>query len=65
MTRVVQNRHEKRQNVVFADNTVRTVDLKQMWKLKWDRQFDTNGDWTTGGSKADAWPAWMEGFKDY
>ncbi len=64
--RIVQNRHNERQNVVFMDGTVRTVGLKELWTLKWHKKFDTNGAWTTvGGAVASSWPAWMVNFKDY
>jgi len=53
-------------NYVFLDWSVRKVELKELWKLKWHRQFDTNGAWTiAGGVKPNDWPQWMRKFKDY
>ena len=53
-------------NGVFLDWSVRKIGLKELWKLKWFRDFDTNGPWTrAGGVKPEDWPEWMRGFKDY
>jgi len=60
------NRHNAAVNGLFMDWSVRTVGLKQLWTLKWHRQFDTAGPWTkAGGVQPDTWPEWMRGFKDY
>jgi prepilin-type processing-associated H-X9-DG protein len=59
-------RHEGFVNGAFLDWSVRRIGLKELWKLKWSRDFDTNGPWTlAGGVKPDQWPAWMRGMKDY
>jgi prepilin-type processing-associated H-X9-DG protein len=66
MRRYVINRHDGTVNVCFVDFSVRKVGLKELWTLKWHRQFATNGPWTRlGGAKAGDWPPWMRGFKDY
>ena len=69
MARLVQNRHNERQNTLFADGTAETVGLKQLWTLKWHKEFDTGGEWTlAGGATFGRWDqaaAWMAGFKDY
>jgi len=45
---------------------VREVGLKQLWTLKWHRQFDTAGPWTrAGGCTPEKWPPWMRGFEYY
>lgn len=60
------NRHEGAINQLFMDWSVRKVALKELWKLKWHRQFDTNGPWTrTGGVRQGDWPEWMRNFKEY
>jgi len=60
------NRHEGGINALFLDWSVRKVGLKQLWTLKWHREYDTAGRWTkAGGVRPDDWPAWMRGFKDY
>lgn len=53
-------------NVLFLDWSVETVGLKQLWTLKWHRQFNTAGPWTmAGGVRQDDWPEWMRSFADY
>jgi prepilin-type N-terminal cleavage/methylation domain-containing protein/prepilin-type processing-associated H-X9-DG protein len=60
------SRHDGFVNGVFLDWSVRKIGLKELWKLKWFRDFDTNGPWTqAGGVKPNDWPEWMRGFKDY
>ncbi len=60
------SRHDDFVNGVFLDWSVRKIGLKELWKLKWSRDFDTNGPWTKGGGvKPEDWPQWMRNFKDY
>lgn len=60
------NRHNAGVNGLFMDWSVRKVGLKELWTLKWHREFDTAGPWTkAGGVQPEAWPEWMRGFKDY
>jgi len=60
------NRHDGGINVLFMDWSARKVGLKELWTLKWHRQFNTAGAWTIrGGVEAQDWPQWMRRFKDY
>ena len=60
------DRHNGFVNHLFLDWSVRRVGIKELWKLKWHRQFDTNGFWTkAGGAQPSDWPSWMRKFKDY
>jgi prepilin-type N-terminal cleavage/methylation domain-containing protein/prepilin-type processing-associated H-X9-DG protein len=60
------NRHDGGINGLFMDWSVRKVGLKELWTLKWHREFDTAGLWTiAGGVKPTDWPEWMRKFKDY
>ena len=53
-------------NGLFMDTSARSVGLKELWTLKWHRQFDINGPWTLGGGVApNAWPEWMRDFPDF
>jgi prepilin-type N-terminal cleavage/methylation domain-containing protein/prepilin-type processing-associated H-X9-DG protein len=52
------NRHDGYINGLFMDWSVRRIGLKELWRLKWHRTWDTNG-W------AGEWPEWMKNFKDY
>jgi prepilin-type N-terminal cleavage/methylation domain-containing protein/prepilin-type processing-associated H-X9-DG protein len=60
------NRHNGGINSLFMDWSVRKVGLKELWRLKWHRKFDTAGPWTkAGGMTPEDWPEWMRQFKDY
>jgi len=61
------DRHSGSINMVFADfSTARKVGLKELWTLKWHRNFDIGGPWTkAGGVQASDWPDWMNSYKDY
>jgi prepilin-type N-terminal cleavage/methylation domain-containing protein/prepilin-type processing-associated H-X9-DG protein len=60
------NRHDGFVNCLFMDWSVRKVGLKELWTLKWHRQFNTANRWTkAGGVKPEDWPPWMRRFKDY
>jgi len=60
------DRHNQRINMLFMDWHVREVGLKELWTLKWHKEFNTAGPWTLGGGviRRD-WPEWMQSFKDY
>jgi len=60
------DRHNGVNNQAFLDWSVRTVGIKELWTLKWHREYDTTGFWTrAGGVQASNWPEWMRKFKDY
>ena len=60
------DRHDGYVNGLFLDWSVRRIGLKELWTLKWNKDFDTRGSWTkAGGVKPEDWPEWMRGFKDY
>ena len=60
------NRHDAAVNSLFMDWSVRRVGLKELWTLKWHREFNTAGPWTkAGGVLPEGWPEWMKGFEDY
>jgi len=60
------DRHNGFVNHVFMDWTVRKVGLKELWTLKWHREFPINGAWTkSGGATLADWPDWMRDFKEY
>ena len=60
------NRHDGYVNGLFFDWSVRKVGLKELWTLKWHRQYNTRGPWTkAGGVRPEDWPQWMRRFKDY
>jgi prepilin-type N-terminal cleavage/methylation domain-containing protein/prepilin-type processing-associated H-X9-DG protein len=60
------NRHDGHVNTLFLDWSVRKVGLKELWTLRWNRDFDRAGRWTrAGGITPDGWPQWMSRFPDY
>ena len=60
------NRHDGFINATFLDWTIRRVGLKELWTLKWHKEFDTAGPMTlAGGVRPEDWPEWMRNFKDY
>ncbi|GAH55579.1 unnamed protein product, partial [marine sediment metagenome] len=60
------NRHNGAVNHLFMDWSVRKVGLKELWTLKWHREFNTAGPWTSaGGATQRDWPEWMRDFKPY
>jgi len=60
------DRHNERINMLFMDWSCRQVGLKELWTLKWHRQYNTAGHWTRGGGVMPSdWPQWMRNFKDY
>jgi prepilin-type N-terminal cleavage/methylation domain-containing protein/prepilin-type processing-associated H-X9-DG protein len=62
---VCMNRHTGGINAVFMDGSVRKVGLKQLWGLKWHREYDTANRWTrAGGVQQYEWPEWMKRFAD-
>jgi hypothetical protein len=64
--RLIINRHDAYNNCVFLDYSVRRIGIKEVYTLKWSRNFNTNGPWTKAGrvQKSD-WPEWLRDFKDY
>jgi prepilin-type N-terminal cleavage/methylation domain-containing protein len=59
------DRHDGCVNGLLLDWSVRRIGLKELWTLKWNKDFDTNGRWTkAGGVKPEQWPKWMRRFRD-
>ena len=60
------DRHNGFVNHLFMDWSSRAVGLKELWKIKWHKDFDLNGPWTTDGGVAPTdWPDWLRRFRDY
>lgn len=58
MGRYCLNRHNGYVNGIFLDFGARKIGLKELWKLKWHRRFDTN-------YPPPVWPDWLVPFKEY
>jgi prepilin-type processing-associated H-X9-DG protein len=66
MQRVCIDRHNGSVNCLFMDWSARKVGLKELWTLKWHRDYNTGGQWTkAGGVTPSDWPQWMQPFKDF
>ncbi|UCF43287.1 MAG: prepilin-type N-terminal cleavage/methylation domain-containing protein [Planctomycetota bacterium] len=69
LARYCLNRHNMAINGLFLDCSVRRIDLKELWVLKWHREFMTNGPWTLAGlverSDWQRQAPWMAHLKDY
>ncbi len=60
------NRHDGAVNMLFMDWSTRHVGLKELWTLKWHRQFNIAGPYTrAGGFQQSQWPVWLRDFKEY
>ena len=60
MKRFCLDRHDYAINSVFLDGSVRKINLKCLWVLKWNLRWDSCDTWTTcGGVLAADWPEWM------
>jgi hypothetical protein len=63
MRRFCTNRHNEHVNGVFMDfSTVRKIGLKELWKLKWHRKYDVDGDLPVAWNDPSHW---MYDFKKY
>ena len=51
------DRHEGGINMLFMDWHVDKIRLKELWKLKWHKNFNTNGKWAQPNA---SWPAWIQ-----
>jgi prepilin-type N-terminal cleavage/methylation domain-containing protein len=61
-------RHECGINMVFMDWSMRRVGLKELWLLKWHRQFDTTAgpsETAHGGVAGGGWPDYMNKCKKF
>ncbi len=54
LKRVCHDRHSGGISMTFMDSHVQKVGLKELWRLKWHRNFDTNVYQTI------VWPDWMD-----
>ena len=54
------DRHAKAVNGVFFDLSTQKIPLKQLWRLKWHKKFNTSGYPAYG----EPWPEWMQSFKE-
>lgn len=66
MRLLVLDRHDEKIDSLFVDGHVRNVGLKEVWTLKWHRQYRTDNRWTkAGGASPNDWPMWMRDFENF
>jgi len=66
MARCCINRHQGHLTVALLDWSVRKIGVKEVYTLKWHRNYNTRGPWTiAGGVQSGDWPSWIRPFKDY
>lgn len=70
MDRFMLNRHDGGINCLFVDLSVHKIGLKELYTLKWNRKFRTDGPWTlAGGANKAKWAShgtgWLKDFKEY
>ena len=53
------DRHKGGINGLFMDSSVRKIGLKELWKLKWHKEFDT------ASKRTWPWPPWMQNYRNY
>ena len=56
MRRYSMKRHNDGINIVFLDQSIRGVGIKELWGLKWHKKYDTNNYYT---DPTFDWPGWM------
>ncbi len=60
------DRHNGFMNMLYMDWSIRNTGLKELWTIKWHRDFNTMGPWTrAGGVMPGDWPRWLQRYKDY
>jgi prepilin-type N-terminal cleavage/methylation domain-containing protein/prepilin-type processing-associated H-X9-DG protein len=52
MQEACMDRHNGGIHMLLVDGSVRKVGLKELWTLKWHKEFDTAGPWTKAGGRA-------------
>ena len=60
MRRFCMDRHNGFVNCLFLDFTVRKVGLKELWRLKWHKEWTKDA----AAEGTPQWPDWMNRFKD-
>lgn len=60
MSHFAIDRHNGVNNFLFMDWSVRGVGLKELWRLKWHKTFNINGNWS---DPAAIWPTWLAKYK--
>lgn len=59
MKMICMDRHKGAINAVFVDLSASKVGLKDLWKQKWHKNYNTSGPWTQPNA---SWPEWMANF---
>jgi len=65
MRRFCIDRHGGFINGVLLDFSARKIGLKELWRLKWNRNFDKTNGPVEGAPYPAGWPGWMKHYKEY
>ena len=61
MSLVCMDRHSGGINMVFLDGKTAKVSPRDLWKLKWQKEFNTHNRMSEPGAN---WPKWLQKFSD-
>ena len=53
------DRHRGGINGVFLDASARKIGLKELWRLKWHREYKISNNWTQANAP---WPGWLQSY---
>ena len=66
MAHFLVNRHGGTTDIVFVDNSVRSVSLKELYGLRWNKSFQIRNNYTKQNPTISiAWPDFMKNCKDF
>lgn len=65
MSHFTMDRHSGGVNSLFMDLTVNHVPVKQLWRFKWHRSFNTQGYEANNGDWSDPKWEWIKQYKEY
>jgi len=60
MKRVCIDRHGNYVNMCFLDFSMKQIGLKQLWTIRWNKNWPKNAD-----TRTITWPDWLAGLPDY
>ena len=65
MANWVMDRHSGGINMCFMDGSTRKVDVRELWTLRWSRDWDPANIYTKRGDNTYTWPDWLKQYPAY